>query len=445
VGIYRGSGSSTWIELSSLSSAAVVANVAGRPADLSGPPVAIATSGPDKSRGLALAWVGLTCVVAAVGYSGAVTTHALAGFVLPGVVGCALVAAVAATRRGWLGCAAAGFGAALAWSSVVNVMSGLDNGPAARSTFVAGCCAGLAIGLASSRWPALFAAPVAGTLVGALALGAGTKVRLVAVVTVVFAVIALSAIESARRNAVGRPRRRLAVPVVAVLVTLVAAAVVVLQAQHDPRHPAILNRGAVDFRVHSSIPDPFPVTKPHHQKTAAAAVASPRRTTVRRTPPKVLAHHRSRALALLGWALLGLLVLLALGLAAVAARLLVVRLRWRRLRRRLGRGSAEERVMGAWTWLRLRLGACRVPVGPHVSPESVMDVPGVSELPHGTPERLGNLGRMAAAVAFCGDRGASVAEAETAWMLALTAAVDTEASLPRLQRLRVRFVAPAGR
>ena len=391
----------------------------------------------------AFVWVGVCCVVATAGYSGAVPTRALTGFVLPSVVGCSLVGFVLASRGRVVAAVFAGDGVALAWSALVNVMSGQDNGPAARSSFIAGCCAAVAQATVGSGWPSSFVAPVAGLLVGALALGAGGEVRLPAVATVVVVVIALAVVESARRNVVGRGRRRVAVPFVAVLVAALAAAVVVLQAQHDSRRPSVLDRGAVDPTVRSSIPDPFPA--PSHRQTShpATAVAPSSVTTPNVRTSSAPAHRVASQSRRLEWLLAGVLLLLQLLMLAIEARLIAVRWSWRRLRRRLERGSFDDRVVGAWTWLRLRLTAARVPLPPYVSPDEAGSLPATRELPGDAPRRVDRLGQLTASVAFCADRPASADEADEAWQLALASAGDTEAALVKADWWRLLFTTPA--
>ena len=67
------------------------------------------------------------------------------------------------------------------------------------------------------------------------------------------------------------------------------------------------------------------------------------------------------------------LVLVLLILAVlIAARLLSTRFAWRRVRRRLAAGTAAEQVTGAWAWTRMRLEACRLPLGVDVSPDVVV-------------------------------------------------------------------------
>jgi hypothetical protein len=386
-------------------------------------------------------WVGVCCVVASAGYTGAVPVRALTGFVLPAVVGCAVVSFALAARGRVVAAVFAGAGVSLAWSALVNVMSGQDNGPAARSSFIAGCCAAIAVALAGSAWPSSFVVPVGGLLVGALALGAGGEVRLPAVATVVVVVIALAVVESTRRNVVGRRRRPAAVPVVAVLVALLAAAVNVLQAQHDARRPSVLDRGAVDPTVRSSIPDPFPAPSTHRSSHRVVAPDASHSTLTTHGRANAAAHDRTTQV--FKWILLAVLLLIQLLMLALVGRLIAVRWSWQRLRRRLSQGSAEDRVAGAWTWLRLRLTAGRVAIPAYVSADQAGSLPQTRELPGDAPRRVERLGQLTASVAFCADRSASATDADEAWRLALASVDDNEAALAKVDWWRLLFTTPA--
>src|SRR4051794_33939464 len=99
--------------------------------------------------------VTVSCLVAGLTYSGAVTTLALIAFVLPGV----LLAAASTTRASRLsawGGLLAGGAVALAWGEVVNLVSGDGNGPAARSTFAAALFTAVALAAAAGPAPAGF-------------------------------------------------------------------------------------------------------------------------------------------------------------------------------------------------------------------------------------------------------------------------------------------------
>ena len=194
------------------------------------------------TRGQQLA-VTVTCLVAAVTYAGAVTTWAMGLFVLPGVAGAALLATLLAARR-MSGMAIGVVGAlVLGWAELANIWTGTANGPAARSTAFAAGSTVIAVVLAHSRWPALFLAGVAGMVVGALELGAAGEVRIVVVAAAVCAALTLGWIERSHRNWTAPPRRGIALVLLSLLAGAAATGAVLLQAQKDPRDPALVAQG----------------------------------------------------------------------------------------------------------------------------------------------------------------------------------------------------------
>src|SRR3954452_8578690 len=144
--------------------------------------------------------VSVTCLVAALSYAGAVTQNALLTGVLTGVFGCAVLVAAQVKKRRPGMAVLTGVAVAFGWAVVVNMLTGDSNGPAARSTFVAAVCTTLAMVAVGSRWPGLFVLPVGGIVFGALALGAGGEVRVVALAVVVAVVAALAVVEHERRR-----------------------------------------------------------------------------------------------------------------------------------------------------------------------------------------------------------------------------------------------------
>ena len=333
--------------------------------------------------------VTVTCLVAAVTYAGAVSTWALAVFVLPGVAGAALLASPLAAR-GFPGTAIVLVGLlVLGWAELANIWTGLLNGPAARSTLFAGGWTMIAAVLAHSRWPALFLAAVAGLVAGALVLGAAGEVELVVVAAAVCAALTLGWIERSRRNWTAQPRRGAALVMLSLLAAAAAAGAVLLQAQHDPRHPYLLAQGREYPGIKPAFSDPLSrkssslsrSAQQRSTKTASGGSNPPTQppNPLHRQRPHVQHHstqphrppvppHRTQSRTWL-YVLAGILLFLLLVAALIGARLLATRLRWRRVRRRLTAGSAADQVTGAWAWMRLRLEACRLPLAIAVSPD----------------------------------------------------------------------------
>ncbi|GEM_PF-3092015 len=446
------------------------------------------------------ALLALTCLVAATSYAGSVTAFALVAYVLPGVAGAVLLAAALSARR--LGGTALIVGSplVLGWGELVNIWSGSGDGPAARSTVVAAGCSLLAVVAAGSPSPALFLAPLAGSVCGALLLGAGSQVRSVAVATAVCAALTLGAIERQRRNWTRSPRRGAALVVLSLLAGAVAVAVVLLQVQRDSRPPEALAAGRAYPGIEAPWPDPLGVyevrsggpsastslaapapqstrlprsaTRPRSDGARPPAVQPPQRTgeqppagraslraATREQPPRVRSHsprtraqatrpssqaarrHRPPARTWL-YVLAAVLAVVLLLVLAVAARLLAVRLAWRRVRRRLARGSRTDQITGAWAWLRLRLEACRLPLAASVSPDVFAAGRLGDDLLPPAAAPLGYLAQTAEAAAFADWPPLAPADVVAAWKAARLAEAAARARLTRSARLRAAFRSP---
>ncbi len=438
------------------------------------------------------ALLALTCLVAATSYAGSVTAFALVAYVLPGVAGAVLLAAALSARR--LGGTALIVGSplVLGWGELVNIWSGSGDGPAARSTVVAAGCSLLAVVAAGSPSPALFLAPLAGSVCGALLLGAGSQVRSVAVATAVCAALTLGAIERQRRNWTRSPRRGAALVVLSLLAGAVAVAVVLLQVQRDSRPPEALAAGRAYPGIEAPWPDPLGVyevrsggpsastslaapapqstrlprsaTRPRSDGARPPAVQPPQRTGEQ--PPRVRSHsprtraqpprassqpvgagsqaarrHRPPARTWL-YVLAAVLAVVLLLVLAVAARLLAVRLAWRRVRRRLARGSRTDQITGAWAWLRLRLEACRLPLAASVSPDVFAAGRLGDDLLPPAAAPLGYLAQTAEAAAFADWPPLAPADVVAAWKAARLAEAAARARLTRSARLRAAFRSP---
>lgn len=398
-------------------------------------------------RGQQLA-VMTTCLVAALSYAGAVTTWALCWFVLPGAAGAVLVGSVLVARRMAPAALIVGGLLVLGWSELANVLTGSTNGPAARSTFVAAGCSLLAGVMPQSRRPALFVAAVAGVVAGALILGAGGEVPVVAIGAAICATFTLGCVESSRRNWTTRPRRSLALIVVPLLVGVVATGTVVVLKQSDPMQPRVFGPGRAYPGIKPGWRDPLAITVPAHpqRKTRAATNTRPRSGS---RPPATAAepqnasarqhgsHSRVRRYGLAA------LALLALAAALLAAgRLLIARRAWRRLRVGLATGTPADRITGAWAWTRLRLEACHLPLAVAVSPDTLAAGGAMDDVPTDIATPLRALGRAATAAAFSHERPLRPAEAAAAWRAARRAEVSARDLLTRRGRFALAFRRP---
>jgi hypothetical protein len=119
------------------------------------------------------------------------------------------------------------------------------------------------------------------------------------------------------------------------------------------------------------------------------------------------------------WLLLiviGLLLAFALFLVWLVVRRTLHWIRWRTLRRRLSRGTPEQRVVGAWTWLRLRLAMWGDPLPKSASPDVAVEW----ALAH-DDSALAIVARLTAQVAFNPEGTMSMPDSALAWEQALAA------------------------
>jgi peptidoglycan hydrolase-like protein with peptidoglycan-binding domain len=429
------------------------------------------------TRGQQLA-VTVTCLAAALTYAGAVTTWAMSVFVLPGVAGAALLATPLAAR-GMSGMAIGVVGAlVLGWAELANVWTGTANGPAARSTGFAAGWTVIAVVLAHSRWPAAFLAGVAGVVAGAVVLGAAGEVRIVVVAAAVCAALTLGWIERSHRNWTARPRRGIALVLLSLLAGAAAAGAVLLQAQEDPRDPALVtlqgrqypgikpawtdplatasnSLGGTAVR-HRTNPEPKPPTlhpKPQTPRHAPRPAAKP-------SHPASAEERSSRSIWFYVAAAIVLLVLILAAL--MAARLLSTRLAWRRVRRRLAAGAAADQVTGAWAWTRMRLEACRLPLAVDVSPDVALATrarlaAGLKRVAEELAKRgyptddvradvyspLQALAAAATTAAFAPAQSLGAVDAAAAWAAAEKADESARELLSRSARARLAFRRPA--
>jgi hypothetical protein len=405
------------------------------------------------TRGQQLA-VTVTCLVAAVTYAGAVTTWAMGLFVLPGVAGAALLATLLAARR-MSGMAIGVVGAlVLGWAELANIWTGTANGPAARSTAFAAGWTVIAVVLAHSRWPALFLAGVAGVVVGALVLGAAGEVRIVVVAAAVCAALTLGWIERSHRNWTAPPRRGIALVLLSLLAGAAATGAVLLQAQKDPRDPALVAQGREYPGIkpawtdplggtaaqHLTNPGPKPA-RPHPKPHTPRHASKPAAKHATRSHPAPVQKHSSRSI---WFYVVAAIVLVVLVLAAlIAARLLSTRLAWRRVRRRLAAGAPADQVTGAWAWTRMRLQACRLPLAADVSPDVVVAGRAMDDVPADVYTPLQALAAATTTAAFSHGQSLGAADVAAAWTAAGKADESARELLTRRARARLAFRGPA--
>jgi hypothetical protein len=118
-------------------------------------------------------------------------------------------------------------------------------------------------------------------------------------------------------------------------------------------------------------------------------------------------------LTIIDWVILALLALFfifALMLIWLLARRVVSWVYWRTLRWRLSRGTPEQRVVGAWTYLRLRLDAHADPLPASASPDVAAEwATRVGD------SSLATVARLTAKVAFNPEGSVSMPDSALAW------------------------------
>ncbi|MBK5307531.1 MAG: hypothetical protein JJD92_12650 [Frankiaceae bacterium] len=422
-----------------------------------------------------------TCLVATLCYAGSVTVPALLTYVLPGAIAAALLVIRLISRRRPVRAALLGPALALAVAELANVIGGESSGPIARSTFLAGCGISLALCLAD-RLGLVFLVPVAGIVIGALALGSAGEVRFVAVAAAIGCVLSSSAVERHRRRWFTPPPRRWVPVVIALLCAAVATGLALLQNVIDDRPPVLIAAGQIDSRIqppqvltrYSPTPSPSPSPTPSPMPTTvASSSSSPKPPLVRpvvppvvgvpshRTPPPktarphpslkptTKAQSKPKVKARTApqppvhrWWLLILLVLVAALVLPVLLRLLVVKWRWARLRRRLQRGDPPQRMAGAWAWARHRLAAAGLPLPVHAGPDVLAADAAATWLPEPVLGSVQALALHTVRGLFATAADPTAEEGNRHWALAREVSRVAFGRLPARRRLQAAFRPP---
>jgi hypothetical protein len=290
-------------------------------------------------------------------------------------------------------------------------------------------------------------------------------VELVVVAAAFCTALTLGSIERSRRHWTAGPRRSAALLLLSLLAAAAAAGVVLLQAQHDPRHPYLLAQGKEYPGIKPAISDPLSKESnslnrsahqrpdktasggsnppPHRQHTPPPHHSTrphPQQHATRPHPP--VRNHAPRSRTWL-YVLTGILLFLLAIALLVGARLLATRLKWRRLRRRLAAGTPADQVTGAWAWMRLRLEACRVPLAIAVSPDILAAGRSGDGLPAQLLAPLQALATVTTGAAFAGGESLGTADVTAAWTAAGRADASARELLTRRGRARLAFRNPA--
>lgn len=408
---------------------------------MTGPAHASALGGPVRSRAVLLAspaWAPVPMLV--VGWAVFAQVVSFRGLLAWVMLGSALtwlvVGALLTAHRRLLGMAVGMLGTTLL-ALAADRVGGSTSGPLARSTLIAAGLVVAALLLAFTRVPALSLLPMLGMLGCGLALGAaGSAVAWIGawVVAAACSLVILGPYGSALLAERDR-LRTLAGLVAGVGIAAVMVAVVASVMLGQPWMVAGVeaNWQAPPALVAQSEPD-VPLPPPASASTSSSASTSPsglRSETAPAAPTSVIVPASNRSVApppaapppWLLWAALVVAVLalwsLLLGLLLLAwflGRRLVATARWGWLRVQLGSGSPEARVIGAWTWTRLRLARNGQPLPAWAAPDAAIRWASAS----GNPD-LAALANLTAGVAFNPAGRASEVDACRAWQRARSA------------------------
>jgi hypothetical protein len=302
---------------------------------------------------------------------------------------------------------------------LARTVGGDSAGPITRASLMATGVAGAMGLILQTRYPAAVLAAALVLLGGATGLGAAGRAPWLIGAWAVAAAATLAMLGPYSRADL-RARRRL-VPLVVSLVAAGLAAVVVIGAATPALRSPWTIPGAADVTGEDQTsPPPPPTTAPPPSAvpTSPPPTTAPLPSAVPTPPSTVDPVDRDTvdATSIVVVSAL-LLVLLVLVLVAVAVlRRVLAWGRWRRLRRRLGTGSPRDRVVGAWTWVRLRRVRYDEPLPVSASP----DVASTARSPY-ADRALQDVAQRAARVAYDSASAPSDADAEAAWSAALVA------------------------
>jgi hypothetical protein len=288
---------------------------------------------------------------------------------------------------------------------LARTVGGDSAGPITRASLMAtGVSAAMGLVL-QTRYPAALLGPALILLGGATGLGAAGRAPWLVGAWAVAAAVTLVML-GPYSAADLRPRRRMG-PLVAALIAVGLLSVAAIGAATPALRVPWTIAGAADVTGDQTPPPPTPtVTAPPSTEpsTPPESTVDPVETeTVDATRPFVAA--------------VMVLLLLALLLVAVAVlRRMRAWWQWRRLRRRLAQGGPRDRIVGAWTWVRLRRARYDEPLPVSASP----DVAAAARSSFADAD-LQNVARRAASVSYDPSASASDADADAAWSAALSA------------------------
>lgn len=276
-------------------------------------------------------------------------------------------------------------------------IGGDSAGPITRACLMA-CAATAAMSLIlPSRYPMAVLVPALLLLGGALGLGAAGSAAWLVGAWVVAAAVTVAILGPYRNDAL-RDRTRLrwfSLSLVAVGVVAVAALAVASPVLDEPWTIAGATVG----------PGPTDIPSTDLAETPAAPVAPPATTLVDATDRGIVVT-----------AVVVAVVVLAVVIIVTLLRRSIVAVRWWMTKRRLMRGTPDERAIGAWTWVRLRRARYDSPLPVSASPDVAVDWARAD----GEPDIL-VVAEIASRVAFNPSGAIDSASSSTSWSAATSA------------------------
>lgn len=300
----------------------------------------------------------------------------------------------------------AGVTLTIAFALLADTYGGATSGPIARATVLTCGLTAASTAIAFTRYPLLLLAPSLALLGSTLALGAvgstGAWVGLWAVAAAVTAAM----LGPYRKRDLAAPAR------LAPFALLIAGAGLVAVVSLVIASPLLGTPWTIPGAGASFANAPL-IARAQQPPPSAEVVTGP---VVDDAPPPA-APVDSDFLTIIDWVILvtfALLLIFALMLIWLLAHRVVSWFYWRTLRWRLSRGTPEQRVIGAWTYLRLRLDAHADPLPASASPDVAAEL-----ATRVGDSSLATVARLTAKVAFNPDGAVSMPDSALAWEHAL--------------------------
>ena len=321
---------------------------------------------------LAVTWIAFAQVLS---FRGLVVWVVLGSLLTLGLVG-----ALLSLGQRWLGLLA-GVAFALGWSALAELLGGNTSGPITRATLLACGLTAAMVAITLTRYRLLMLVPALALLGSALGLGAGGGVVAIVGLWSVAAAVTVAMLGPYREADLAARERLAPVAVLLAGFGLASIAAASLAALLLGQPWTIPGAGTVALPVlgrDASAPVPDPAASAAAVATASTSTASTAAAPVTPPPATVPADAGADSLisTVMSWLavlVLVLLLLLVLVVLWLLTRRLVAWVRWPLLLLRLRQGTPEQRVVGAWTWVRMRRAMRDRPLPVSASPDVAVE------------------------------------------------------------------------